>query len=140
MQIDIVKYLLNRPVLQGRLMTWAIKLSAYELTYVPLRAIKGQAVADFVAQHPSIEVVDPFEEINQCINLKPWVLTIDGSKTKKGPGAGVTLIGPTGQNWKFMCQLQSNCSYNQAEYGVLIMGLRILASMKVQCIQIMGDS
>ena len=33
-KIDIVKYLLNRSVLQGRLMKWAIKLNAFALKYV----------------------------------------------------------------------------------------------------------
>ena len=30
-EIDIVKYLLNKPILQGRLMRWAIKLHAFAL-------------------------------------------------------------------------------------------------------------
>lgn len=42
-KIDIVRYLLNRSVLQGRLMKLSIKLNAFALTYVPLRAIKGWA-------------------------------------------------------------------------------------------------
>ena len=40
-KIDIVKFLLNRPVLQGRLMKWAIKLNTFSLKYIPLRAVKG---------------------------------------------------------------------------------------------------
>ena len=40
-KIDIVKYLLNWPVLQGRLMKWAIKFNTFILKYVPLRAVKG---------------------------------------------------------------------------------------------------
>lgn len=41
-KFDIVKHLLNQPILQGRLITWVIKLNAYALTYVPLRATKRQ--------------------------------------------------------------------------------------------------
>ena len=48
-KIDIVKYLLNRLVLQGRLMKWAIKLNAFALKYVPLMAMKGQVLVDFLA-------------------------------------------------------------------------------------------
>ena len=40
-KIDIVKFLLNRPVLQGRLMKWAIKLNAFSLKYIPSRPVKG---------------------------------------------------------------------------------------------------
>ena len=34
-KFDIVKHLLNRPILQGCLMKWEIKLNVYALTYVP---------------------------------------------------------------------------------------------------------
>ena len=40
-KVDIVKFLLNEPILQGRLMEWAIKLHTFTLNYVPLKAIKG---------------------------------------------------------------------------------------------------
>ena len=40
-KINIVRYLLNRPILKGRLMRWAIKLHAFALNYVSLRAVKG---------------------------------------------------------------------------------------------------
>ena len=55
-KIDIVKYLLNQPVLQGRLMKWAIKFNTFTLKYVPLRAVKGQALAYFLAEHPCVDI------------------------------------------------------------------------------------
>ena len=61
-KVDILKYLLNRLVLQGRLMKWAIKLNAFTLKYVPLKAIKGQVLVDFLAQHPYVEVQNPLAE------------------------------------------------------------------------------
>ena len=51
-KLDIIKYLLNWPAFQGRLMKWAIKLNAFPLKYVPLKVVKGQALADFLAEHP----------------------------------------------------------------------------------------
>ena len=42
-KIDLIKYLLNRPALQGWLMKWALNLSAYLLDYFPLKDVKGQA-------------------------------------------------------------------------------------------------
>jgi len=49
---DPVKYILSRPVLSGRLAKWAIILEQYDLVYVPLNAVKGQALADFLLDHP----------------------------------------------------------------------------------------
>ena len=40
-------------------MRWAIKFHAFALNFVPLKAIKGQALPDFLAKHPCLEVNDP---------------------------------------------------------------------------------
>ena len=37
-------------------MKWAIKLNAFSLKYVPLRAVKGQALANFLVEHPCVDV------------------------------------------------------------------------------------
>ena len=78
-------------------MKWVIKLNVFALKYVPLKAIKGQVKADFLAQHPCINVTDPLAEPILCINLKPWVLMFDGSKTKKGAGAGIAITSLDGR-------------------------------------------
>jgi len=40
--------------LNSRLAKWAILLSQYEMQFIPQKAIKGQAVTDFLADHPVI--------------------------------------------------------------------------------------
>ncbi|XP_070663937.1 uncharacterized protein [Malus domestica] len=49
---DPVKYVMSKPVLTGRLAKWALLLNQYEIIYVPAKAVKGQALADFLADHP----------------------------------------------------------------------------------------
>ncbi|KAG9450547.1 hypothetical protein H6P81_010512 [Aristolochia fimbriata] len=41
-----------RPILSGRLAKWALLPSEFEINFVPQRAIKGQALANFLADHP----------------------------------------------------------------------------------------
>lgn len=49
---DPIKYVLDRPVLMGRIGKWAVLMMEFDITYVPQRAVKGQALADFLAAHP----------------------------------------------------------------------------------------
>ena len=38
--------------LNSRLTNWAILLSQYDMTFILQKAVKGQALADFLAAHP----------------------------------------------------------------------------------------
>jgi len=49
---DPMKYILSRPILNGRLVKWSVILKQYDLVYVPQKAVKGRALADFLAHHP----------------------------------------------------------------------------------------
>jgi RNase H-like domain found in reverse transcriptase len=46
-KVDPLKYLMTWPMLTGRLAKWAIILTEFDITYMPQKAIKGQALADF---------------------------------------------------------------------------------------------
>ncbi|KAK2402401.1 hypothetical protein QL285_051924 [Trifolium repens] len=48
---DIIKHMLLKPIFHSRIGKWALALTEYSLTYKPLRAVKGQIVADFLAEH-----------------------------------------------------------------------------------------
>ena len=43
--------MLSKLVLSGRLARWGLLLTKYEIIYIPQKAIKGQALADFLADH-----------------------------------------------------------------------------------------
>ncbi|XP_074271002.1 uncharacterized protein LOC141594921 [Silene latifolia] len=49
---DPIKYILSRPVLSGRLAKWAVLLKQYDIVYIRQKAVKGQALADFLPDHP----------------------------------------------------------------------------------------
>jgi hypothetical protein len=80
---DLVRYVLNQPALMGRLGKWAVIMMEFDITYVPQKAIKGQALADFLAVHPipdnSPLVVDlPDEDVFTVSVESPWELYFDG--------------------------------------------------------------
>jgi hypothetical protein len=78
-QYDVIKHMLLKPILSERMGKWAYALVEYDLAYEPLRLMKGQVVADFVADH----AVDVDDSVN-FVQLKPWGLYFDGSVCSKG--------------------------------------------------------
>jgi hypothetical protein len=47
-QTDVIKYMLQNPIMSGRISKWAYALIEYDLAYKPLKSMKGQVVADFL--------------------------------------------------------------------------------------------
>ncbi|KAK1604335.1 hypothetical protein QYE76_028008 [Lolium multiflorum] len=54
---DVVKHMLSAPVLKGRLGKWMLALSEFDLRYQPARAVKGQALADLIAERIRIKLI-----------------------------------------------------------------------------------
>ncbi|XP_058180182.1 uncharacterized protein LOC131298724 [Rhododendron vialii] len=75
-QTDIIKYILSRPILRGRQGKWILALVEYDFEYVPQKAVKGQALADFLAEHPNLPLEEDTFEVH-LLELKPWQLSFD---------------------------------------------------------------
>ncbi|XP_072062334.1 uncharacterized protein [Arachis hypogaea] len=56
-----IRQILQKPDLAGRMMTWAIELSQYDLQYEPRHAIKAQAMADFLVEVK--QMTSQFQEV-----------------------------------------------------------------------------
>ncbi|CAJ2628893.1 unnamed protein product [Trifolium pratense] len=131
---DVIKHMLLKPILHSRIGRWALALSEYSLSYKPLKAIKGQIVADFIVDHSAIESPQNY------VVVEPWILYFDGSKHQHGTGIGVLIISPQKIPTKFKYKINGICSNNEAEYEALIAGLEILLSLGAKDIKIKGDS
>ncbi|KAL6291692.1 hypothetical protein ACE6H2_009202 [Prunus campanulata] len=141
---DPLKYLMAKPVPSGRLAKWSLLLSEFEIKYVSQKAIKGQALADFLAAHPVPDNMElsndlPDEEVFST-EISPWQLYFDGAARKKGAGAGVVFITPSGGLIPYSFSLMTLCSNNIAEYEALIIGLEIALEMSINCLHAFGDS
>jgi hypothetical protein len=78
-QYDVIKHMLLKPILSGRIGKWAYALVEYDLAYKPLRSMKGQVVAYFIIDH----TVDVDHSVG-FVQLKPWELFFNGSVCSKG--------------------------------------------------------
>jgi len=94
---DPIKYILSRPVMSGRLAKWAIIWEQYNLVYVPQKAIQGQVLAGFLADHPipdewALNDDLPGEEVFVVDILPPWEMYFDSAKRQDGAGVGLLLL------------------------------------------------
>ncbi|XP_074290338.1 uncharacterized protein LOC141617067 [Silene latifolia] len=142
---DPIKYILSRPVLSGRLAKWAVLLKQYDLVFVSQKAVKGQVIADFFADHlvpTEWELSDelPGEGIFYVDILPPWKMYFDGAARRDGVGAGVVFISPQNHVMPYSFTLTQLCSNNMAEYQALILGLQMAIKIGVRDMDIYGDS
>ena len=80
---DLIKYMLSRPIIRGKIRKWSMALSEFNLRYVSQKSVKGQALADFLADHPCLEIegeMDPIEI--SFVTLSSWKLSFDRSRTQ----------------------------------------------------------
>ena len=55
-QTNLMKYMLSRPLITGRIGKWFLALHEFTLVYFPHKSVKGQVLANFVANHPLLEI------------------------------------------------------------------------------------
>ncbi|KAK5845589.1 hypothetical protein PVK06_001783 [Gossypium arboreum] len=126
---------------------WQILLSEFDIVYVSQKAIKGSAIAEFLASR-ALEDYEPlnFDFPNEelmCVAATedhPWKLSFDRASNAVGNEIGVVLISPNGDYYPFMCKLDFDCTNNMAEYEACIMGLRAAIARGIRTLEVYGDS
>ncbi|CAN6686435.1 unnamed protein product [Malus baccata var. baccata] len=141
-QTDVISYMLTRPIVKGRIGKWTMALFEFILQYVPQKAVKGQALADFLAHHPS-----PYEFRGNNVDIgliqtrdNYWTMYFDGSSTSVSVGVGIIIQSPTHNHWYFSLKLDFDCINNQAEYEALVIGLSVLHDLRATRVLVLGDS
>ncbi|XP_059277863.1 uncharacterized protein LOC132032067 [Lycium ferocissimum] len=142
-----IKFLMSKPVLSDQLARWYLQFQQFEITYIPQKAVKGQALADFLADHPipdDWELTDelPDEDAMVVEIQSPWKMYFDGAAQRDGAGAGVVFVTPQGEVLPYSFTLTQRCSNNVAEYQALILGLEMAVDMKRACseLQVFSNS
>jgi len=60
-KMDPVKYIFEKPALTGRITRWQVLLSEFDIVYVTQKAIKGSALADYLAQ----QAINDYQPMHQ---------------------------------------------------------------------------
>jgi hypothetical protein len=103
-----------------------VDIRQYDVEFVPRRAIKSQALIDFIAEWMDLDV--------RGIGDLPdhWVMYFDGLYTLKGAGACIVLIPPEGDMLQYAIQIEFAATNNIAEYEGLVTGLRLAKELSIQ--------
>uniref|UniRef100_A0A2N9J716 Uncharacterized protein n=1 Tax=Fagus sylvatica TaxID=28930 RepID=A0A2N9J716_FAGSY len=123
-RMDPIKYIFEKPALTGKIARWQVLLSEFDILFVARKAIKGQAIADYLADYPS----------------EQWKLYFDGAANAVGSGIGAVLVSPKGQQTPIAVKLGFDCTNNMTEYEACIVGLQAALEFGAYELEVFGDS
>ena len=89
----------------GRVAKSAIELLPLDIKFEAKKAIKSQAIADFVAEW--IE-----QQLSTQVHSEHWTMFFDSSKMQNGSGAAVVLVSPRGDKLRYVLQIHFDSSNN----------------------------
>ncbi|XP_065635387.1 uncharacterized protein LOC136070035 [Quercus suber] len=124
---------MSNPEAAGRLALWAIELSEFDIQYRPRTAVKGQVVADFIAEFTNGEDRGAKES-------PQWSIHVDGSSNRQAGEAGIVLQSPEGDTVECMVRLEFPTTNNEAEYEALIAGLDLVKAAGAEKVIVYCDS
>ncbi|KAL5566044.1 hypothetical protein UlMin_029208 [Ulmus minor] len=133
-----LKQVFQTPEASGRLAKWSIELGEFDIQFKPRTAIKGQALADFIAEFTYTPEMS--EKITTQTQNSQWKLYVDGSSTETSSGAGIILVSPDGFKLSCAVRFKFKATNNQAEYEALLSGLRLAKEVSARHLTIYSDS
>nr|GFC19856.1 reverse transcriptase domain-containing protein [Tanacetum cinerariifolium] len=84
-----IKQIMSRPDVAGRLQKWSVMLGEHNITYRPRTSMKGQVLADLLAEMPDESPPDASVVETQ---QEPWTLFTDGSSSSNNEAEYEALI------------------------------------------------
>ena len=128
-------------------------LSEFDILYVSQKAIKGSAIADFLAERANEEYEPmsfefPDEDLMAILQIEKeespeddgWKMYFDGASNALGRGVGAVLISPERNHCPFTAKLRFDCTNNVAEYEACVMGLQTSIEKKIKKLTVYSDS
>ena len=88
---------------KGRIAKWSTVLGAFDIKYMPQTSVKGQVLADLIAEFtkPLIEMVAEEQNMNEKLvgtistqGPSCWKVYVDGAANQRGSRVGLVLISP----------------------------------------------
>lgn len=125
----------------GRIAKWGTILGAFDIKYMPRTAIKGQILAELVAEFiECLEgvVAEKDESVGEQITAitipdEPiWKLFMDGAANQRGSEVGIVLVSPKGITIEKSLRIRFSTTNNEAEYEALLIRWLWLGNWEVK--------
>ncbi|XP_027335192.1 uncharacterized protein LOC113849467 [Abrus precatorius] len=144
--MDLIKYIFGKPALTGRIARWQVFLSEYDIVYVTQKAIKGNALADYLAHQPvddyqSMQCEFPNEDImtlfkEEGSGKEKWIMLFDGASNALGHGVSAVLISPEKHHIPITARLSFDCTNNVAEYEACVLRIQVVIESKAKILKV----
>ena len=118
----------------GQIAKWGTRLGAFDVRYKPRSSVKGQVLADFVAEF-SLK-----GEMVCQLKHRLWKVHVYGASNAKRAGARIVIITPEGILLEHSFRSGFNASNNEAEYEALLARLKVVSRLEARDMEIYLDS
>ena len=124
---------MSSPEAAGRMALWAVELSKFDIQYRSRTAIKGQVVADFIAEFT-------LGDSQGAKDTRQWNIYTNGFSNRRARRAGVVIQTPEGDRIECMIRLDFPTTNNEAKYEVLVAGLDLAKATSAENVVVHCDS
>ena len=122
---------------------------AFDIKYMPCTSVKGQVLADLVAEFAE----SPFEKevetqymdgksVGTITLQEPlvWKVYVDSAANQRGSGVELVLVSPKKITNEKSLRLRFSAKNNEAEYEALLMGMTMVQRMGGKAVDMFSDS
>ncbi|XP_050242260.1 uncharacterized protein LOC126691242 [Quercus robur] len=132
-----------------RIAKWGTVLDAFDIKYMPRTSVKGQVLADLVAEFAECPEEADMKQSGmdeKSVGListqgaSSWRVYVDGAANQRGAGLGLVLISPEEIIIEKSLRLGFLATNNEAEYETLLMGMSMVQKMGGKVVELFSDS
>ena len=133
----------------GRIAKWGTILGAFDIKYMPCTSVKGQVLADLVAEFAELleeakvkqhGIDEKSVSLISTRDLSSWKVYVDGVVNQRGAGVGLVLVSPEKITIEKPLRLGFSVTNNEVEYEALLMGMVMVHKMGGRIVEMFSDS
>ena len=144
-----LKSILQSADYTGRISKWGIILGAFDIKNMPRTSVKGQILANLVAEFaecPEEIDVEQYGMDEKSVGLisalcpSPWKVYVDGAANQRGSGVRLVLVSPEKITIEKYLKLGFSAINNEAEYETLLIRMAMVQKMGGKIMEMFSDS